>query len=346
MGKATEANIMNSYRKAFNVLSISLMASWCFGAYQFLPDYPLLFSDVSGTISLAAFAAVIFNRLFLGPIISTVVVLLSCTLIGLSKGYPLIGNLDDICVIFLIGMYWRYSQVKRLSGEMRLAVLEEKTRLMSDVLEHDITNQLLALNMSWDLHKKELGNIGNKNEGDNLNLSIFRTDGILDSMRNVLNHANRKKKSIEKRQTNVVEKLVTLSGFEMMAKQHLSTFTSVRNQQLILNCKSDLDVIYCDPNVIIFQIMANLVNNASKYSDEGTQILVDVVYSRGELKIRVTDHGKGIVKFNKDGLPARNQAKNSGTGSGLRLTKAYIDEMNGQLSFSTSTSGTVVSVNI
>jgi signal transduction histidine kinase len=87
------------------------------------------------------------------------------------------------------------------------------------------------------------------------------------------------------------------------------------------------------------QIILNIVENASKYSDEQTEILVEITQNDKELIIRVTD--KGVIIEEKDRerifekftrLTTVLTQKTQGSGLGLYLTKILVERMNGTIS--------------
>jgi signal transduction histidine kinase len=87
----------------------------------------------------------------------------------------------------------------------------------------------------------------------------------------------------------------------------------------------------------IEQIVTNLLENASKYSDEGAPIRVVVAASRGGAAISVRDEGPGI---DPDELPRlfdryfqtqRAREKRRGLGLGLFITKGLVEAHGGTI---------------
>lgn len=97
----------------------------------------------------------------------------------------------------------------------------------------------------------------------------------------------------------------------------------------------------------IAQLISNLVSNAIKYS-AGTDILLTVHMQRlsemeGELKVVVSDNGKGIDPELQDRLfdafsknSARNDYTEAGTGLGLAISKGLAECMHGEIGFSSA----------
>lgn len=101
------------------------------------------------------------------------------------------------------------------------------------------------------------------------------------------------------------------------------------------------------------QIMTNLIENAAKYSNEGTKITVKTDFSccPDYISIKVTDEGIGIkeedfekifTKFSRLDNPLTRKAQ--GSGLGLYITKTLIAKMNGNITVKSSENGTTFEV--
>lgn len=101
------------------------------------------------------------------------------------------------------------------------------------------------------------------------------------------------------------------------------------------------------------QIMTNLIENAAKYSNEGTKIIVKTDFSGSPdyISIKVIDEGIGIkeedfskifTKFSRLDNPLTRKVQ--GSGLGLYITKTLINKMNGEISVKSNESGTTFEV--
>ncbi len=89
----------------------------------------------------------------------------------------------------------------------------------------------------------------------------------------------------------------------------------------------------------VVQVMVNLIDNAAKYSPEGSPIMVTWCQEGAEAVVRVRDHGPGIPLADQDQLftrfgrvpGSRTRAGRVGTGLGLHLGRQFVYAMGGRL---------------
>ncbi|MFH0702615.1 MAG: ATP-binding protein [bacterium] len=115
----------------------------------------------------------------------------------------------------------------------------------------------------------------------------------------------------------------------------------------------DLPPIWADSDKLE-QIMTNFIDNAIKYSNQGTKITVKAGFSSNNtdfIEIKVKDQGVGIpkeflskifTKFSRIDNPLTRQVQ--GTGLGLYITKSLVEAMGGKISANSDEKGTVFTV--
>ncbi|MGB8647241.1 MAG: ATP-binding protein [Anaerolineae bacterium] len=86
------------------------------------------------------------------------------------------------------------------------------------------------------------------------------------------------------------------------------------------------------------EVLTNLIENAGKYSNEGTEIRIQAGLNEDRMVISVNDQGEGIASeelaklFNKFQRVERGDARQTyGYGLGLYISRKYVEAMGGQL---------------
>jgi signal transduction histidine kinase len=109
--------------------------------------------------------------------------------------------------------------------------------------------------------------------------------------------------------------------------------------------------LHADP-FMMRQIMENLVSNAAKYSPAGTVVTIEGEEADGEMRLRVTDKGRGIPKDELDRVfhvyyRATNSRGIHGTGVGLYVSERFAAAHGGSIAIDSQLDiGTVVTVHI
>ena len=93
------------------------------------------------------------------------------------------------------------------------------------------------------------------------------------------------------------------------------------------------DLMICSDRNRIAQVITNFVNNAFKFTTEGS-ITMDYVYENDGIRIMVTDTGIGIAPENLDRVFGRFEKVNDfaqGTGLGLSICQEIVDALQGKI---------------
>lgn len=134
----------------------------------------------------------------------------------------------------------------------------------------------------------------------------------------------------------------------------LSHEEMVRMKNLKLSFNTNIDKLYIDIDMIKWEsILANLLSNACKYTNEGGKIELSLFYENNLLTITVKDTGVGIPPqdipyvFQRFFQSSRTVGKKEGTGIGLYLVKMYVELHGGRINInSVEEGGTTVCVTI
>lgn len=96
-----------------------------------------------------------------------------------------------------------------------------------------------------------------------------------------------------------------------------------------------MPMVFADA-VLIEQVLINLLENAVRYTPEGSDLDISVETSANAVEIAVADHGPGIPKGREDRLfekfyQARHEAAQSGVGLGLAICRAIVEVHGGRI---------------
>ena len=113
-----------------------------------------------------------------------------------------------------------------------------------------------------------------------------------------------------------------------------------RNVQIVIDETVRNDVTLMVDKEKFKRALSNLVNNAVKYTNEGTQVIIGYAASPAGHSISVKDKGMGIPEADQKKVlagfqRAANAARSGveGTGLGMILTKRIVEAHGGKLSF-------------
>ena len=182
---------------------------------------------------------------------------------------------------------------KRLEQELRQRALDlEAANHQKDqfigMLGHELRNPLAAINSSVEVLKRRAGDraiVERTQEviGRQIHHLVRLVDDLLDLTRI-------RRGALTLRIERVELKRLVRQAVEVVAAQ-----TELRQQRVLVH-ESSADEIWLDADPTrLTQAIANLLHNASKFSDNGTVIDVFVQLHDAEALVKVRDHGAGIA---------------------------------------------------
>ncbi|MGE5403723.1 MAG: ATP-binding protein [Candidatus Saccharibacteria bacterium] len=114
-----------------------------------------------------------------------------------------------------------------------------------------------------------------------------------------------------------------------------------QNQELLDDRKIEIEIPPSLPLIkvdfaLIEQVLANLLDNAAKYSETGSEISIFVSANESELKVLIADRGQGISPGDEEKIFDKFYRLNSprrvsGTGLGLSICKAIVEVHGGRI---------------
>ncbi|WP_406505692.1 ATP-binding protein [Streptomyces sp. NBC_00212] len=109
----------------------------------------------------------------------------------------------------------------------------------------------------------------------------------------------------------------------------------VPEDSVVLDIPEDLPMVRADPG-LLERAMANIVENAVKYSPEGERVLVSASTIADRVEVRVVDRGPGVPDAAKDRIFAPFQRygdapRGAGVGLGLAVARGFAEAIGGTL---------------
>jgi two-component system phosphate regulon sensor histidine kinase PhoR len=122
----------------------------------------------------------------------------------------------------------------------------------------------------------------------------------------------------------------------LTAVQVCQTKAADKNIQIDLNCDDEMNAAINPP--LLEQAVVNLIDNAVKYSEDGSTVQISAVMTDAGIDISIQDHGIGIAKEHLPRLFERfyrvdkaRSRKLGGTGLGLAIVKHIVQAHNGNI---------------
>jgi PAS domain S-box-containing protein len=153
---------------------------------------------------------------------------------------------------------------------------------------------------------------------------------------------------MEKMQSGRMEfrlRTVELAAAVRQAMAANEAFAAAHRTRLVLLGEPASGEVVVDEDRLA-QVLTNLISNAAKFTPEDSVVEVSVSQAGERLRVGVRDHGPGISAEFKDRVFQRfSQADSSdsrqkgGTGLGLNISKAIVEQLNGRIGFEDAPGG-------
>ena len=230
-------------------------------------------------------------------------------------------------------------ELSKLSKEElinKLIKLSEAKKAQEDFIlniSHDLRSPLNIILSVLQCYKDEYKYIGKDNKCQDHIESIKRNGyKILKLINNLIDTTKLEKKHYDIKLENLdIINLIewNISSIDKYAKQ--------KNISLVFDTNVEECIMAIDPEAID-RIIMNLISNAIKFSEEGSNIYINTWKSINQIIISIRDEGMGIPKdeqntiFNRFIQSSKNKRhENSGSGIGLDLVKCLIKANNGSI---------------
>jgi signal transduction histidine kinase len=202
---------------------------------------------------------------------------------------------------------------------------QSRATLYADLLGHDITNYLQAIQVALDILNLDEASSDVKVKALNdARLSLTRADHLIRNVRHLGRTQESQEKSIER--TDLVACIYrALNQVILMSSP----------DEVEFNINKDQGECYVPANDLLTDIFLNLFRNAIKYSPEKKRIDVEIKSILREdgnyWEVQVIDYGIGIETERKELLFTRFMESANGIGLGLWVVKALTDSFAGEV---------------
>jgi signal transduction histidine kinase len=253
-------------------------------------------------------------------------------------------------------IYWNiiFEPIFEVDGELKEVII-----LIIDITSEVKSN--IIMEKSLELHEEFLANISHELKTP-LNvvfataqlLNMYCNNGSLDKRKNSIIKYIESIKKNSYRLSKIINNIVDLSkieaGFfdlnlsnnnivEVVEEIVMSVtdFTDIKGINIIFDTYTEEKIIACDPEKIE-RIVLNLISNAIKFSNKGSEIFVDINTNNEFVEISVKDNGIGMEDddlmkiFDRFKQVDKSLSRNAeGTGIGLSLVKSLVELHGGSI---------------
>lgn len=208
--------------------------------------------------------------------------------------------------------------------------LEEKQHLLS-VLFHDLSNSTTLLSLLSD------STILAMKDKDGILKNLGRVSGVIENMSELIQHI-RKIQSIESGKSNIKLEPVNLDETIDNAIQLVKKRLDKKGQHIRVEFTEGGLEAMAEPSSLSQSVFTNLITNASKFSPQGSEVLIKVAKQNSSIQVDIIDQGIGIPNSMIGGLFSfTNETHREGThgeegsGFGLPVVKKYMNFYGGDI---------------
>ncbi len=197
-----------------------------------------------------------------------------------------------------------------------------------DMISHDLRSPLWAIHVSLEVAYEEAKKLGIQDTLSELMSSIKNTERLMNFVNSLLDFQKLKagKMQIQLEECDIMQLISQASELVITLAEAKGINVEIPSRQWIVEC---------DPQKIIQTVM-NLLTNAIKFSDKGSNVLISVEHLANWTKVLVIDNGPGMPEQHYDRIfdafyqTGTTNAK-EGTGLGLAICKLIVEAHGGTI---------------
>ncbi len=233
------------------------------------------------------------------------------------------------------------SRRKKSEAQLKVSLAKErelnelKSRIVN-IISHEIKTPLTSVKSSAELIEMHLEN---NSPTEKVLKHIHNIDRSVNSLTNIIN------------ETLMIGKMESGALKPELEPVHLRELVEDivaqieigvgKNHSFLIEFGSEVPVLFKTDKRLFTQILTNLLSNAAKYSPDAEVVEVNFHLDEGILHFDVIDYGLGIPEKDQKFLfemfhRASNTTDIEGVGLGLAIVKKSIEELHGNLEFTSS----------
>jgi signal transduction histidine kinase len=205
------------------------------------------------------------------------------------------------------------------------AVVEQRDDLLR-AISHDVRTPLTALLLQAQTLERSLD--PNDRRGRSVRTIVTNAKRIAAMINDLVDMVR-----FESGKWQVERRPIDVGAFVLEIKDRLAEMLAT--ERVRISVEPDLPLLFADPDRLE-RVVVNLLSNALKYSEPGSEVVLCACARHGSIEISVTDHGKGIPH---DEIPhlferfyrARNVGRKEGLGLGLYIAAMLVKAHGGSI---------------
>lgn len=212
---------------------------------------------------------------------------------------------------------------------------ELKSRIVN-IISHEIKTPLTSIKSSAELIEMH---VDNKSPVEKVMKHINSIDRSVNSLTNIINETL----MIGKIESGALQPEIEPVHIRELIDEIVDQIrTGVgKNHSILVDFGKEVPMLFKTDKRLFKQILTNLLSNAAKYSPDAEVIEVNFNMDLGSLHFSVMDYGLGIPEKDQKFLfemfhRASNTSDIEGVGLGLAIVKKSIEELDGELDFTSS----------
>lgn len=196
---------------------------------------------------------------------------------------------------------------------------------------HELRGPITIIRGYLDVLEVEIGAVLQPDQKELMKRLVVSANRLSGYINNILNASR-----FDRRHLKIHLSEESLASIYDTINDDMQMRAQVQTRLLSVNIPTDLPTVAVDRSSIS-EVIANLIDNALKYSNEGGAVNVGAIIDGSFLKVYIEDHGIGIPAsvignlFHKFYRSHRSRETVAGTGIGLYICKAIVESHGGTI---------------